>query len=97
MHKLTVLYPAGEGQTFDMEYYRTTHKQVCFDCLDGLERMDIEQGVEGQPYFAIGHLYFKSMDALQGAMGNPKAGATATDIPNYYSGSPQIQISEVVE
>jgi uncharacterized protein (TIGR02118 family) len=97
MYKLTVLYPASEGGTFDMEYYRTKHKVVCFENLDGLERLEIEQGVEGQPYLAIGHLYFPSLEALQTGLGSPKAEATATDIPNFTNVTPSIQISEVID
>jgi uncharacterized protein (TIGR02118 family) len=96
MHKLAVVYPAGDGITFDMAYYRTKHRDICFESLDGMERMDIEEGLPGQPYLAIGHLYFPSLEALQAAMGGPKVGDTAADIPNFTNASPVIQVSEVV-
>jgi uncharacterized protein (TIGR02118 family) len=96
MHKVTVLYPAGDGTTFDMDYYRTEHKRICFESLDGLERMDIDEGVNG-PYLAFATLYFPSMEALQGAMGGPKAGAAAADVTNFTNVTPVIQISQVVD
>jgi uncharacterized protein (TIGR02118 family) len=95
MHKVTVLYPSGVGSTFDMDYYRTKHRAVCFESLEGLERMDIDQGVDG-PYMASCHLYFPSLEALQAAMAGPKAGDAAADVPNYTNITPVIQISEVI-
>jgi len=46
MHKLTVIYPDGDGVTFDMAYYQTTHKDLCFKSIDGLERMEIDRGAD---------------------------------------------------
>jgi uncharacterized iron-regulated protein len=34
--KVTVLYPAGEGSTFDMDYYKDTHREVVERCLGPL-------------------------------------------------------------
>jgi uncharacterized protein (TIGR02118 family) len=96
MHKVTVLYPVGDGTTFDMEYYRTKHKEICFQSLDGLERIEIDEGIEGQPYHAIAHLYFPSMEAIQASMGNPKAGDAAADVANFTNTTPTMQISSVV-
>jgi uncharacterized protein (TIGR02118 family) len=96
MHKLSVYYPTGEGKTFDMEYYRTKHRDLCFEKLTGLERLDIEKGLDG-PYLAVGHLYFPSLEVLQAAVSDPKAGATAADVTNYTNTTPSMQISEVVE
>jgi uncharacterized protein (TIGR02118 family) len=96
MHKLSVMYPAGDGSTFDMEYYRTKHKEVCFQSLDGLERMEIDEGLDGQPYHAVAHLYFASLDAFQASMGNPKAGDAAADVANFTNVTPVMQLSTVV-
>jgi uncharacterized protein (TIGR02118 family) len=96
MHKVSVLYPTGVDSTFDMDYYRTKHREICFQSLAGLERMDIEEGIDG-PYHAVGHLYFPSLEALQGAMGSPTVAETAADIPNFTNTTPVIQISEVID
>jgi uncharacterized protein (TIGR02118 family) len=61
----------------------------------------VEQGLGGAApgsratYVAMGHLYFDSVEAFQGAFG-PHAGAIMGDIPNYTDIMPTIQISEVV-
>jgi uncharacterized protein (TIGR02118 family) len=96
MHKLTVFYPAGDGGTFDTEYYRTKHKEICFQSLEGLERMEIDEGLDGQPYFAVGNLYFSSLESLQSSLGNPKAGDAAADVPNFTNVTPTMQISTVI-
>ena len=97
MHKLTVIYPDGDGVTFDMAYYQTTHKDICFKSIDGLERMEIDQGLPGQPYLAVAHLYFPSLEALQAGLGSPNAGDAAVDVPNFTNATPVMQISEVVD
>lgn len=94
--KVSVLYPASEGSTFDMEYYKTKHLPLCQEVLGPLE-FSAEQGLPGQPYMAIGHLVFDSMEAMQQGMSGPRAGETQADIPNYTNVTPQIQISEIVE
>jgi uncharacterized protein (TIGR02118 family) len=96
MHKLTVCYPAGDGTTFDMAYYRTAHKDICFSSFPGLQRMEIDEGVNG-PYLAMAHLYFDSMEALQSGVGGPNAAAAAADMANFTNARPVMQISEVLE
>jgi uncharacterized protein (TIGR02118 family) len=96
MIKVTVLYPAGEGSTFDVDYYKDKHVEIVNRTLKPT-RFDIEKGLDGQPFMAIGHLYFDSMEAMQAGMGSPDAGESMTDLPNFTNVQPQIQISEVVE
>ena len=96
MIKLTVLYPAGEGSTFDLDYYKDKHVAIVNRTLKPT-RFDIEKGIDGQPFMAIGHLYFDSMEALQAGMRSPDAGEPMADIPNFTNVQPQMQISEVVE
>jgi uncharacterized protein (TIGR02118 family) len=96
MHKISVLYPTGVGSTFDMDYYRTKHREICFQSLAGLVRMDIEEGIDG-PYHAVGHLYFPSLEALQASTTGAKAGDAAADVPNYTNVTPVIQISQVID
>ena len=96
MLKVTVLYPATDGSTFDVDYYRTTHAEIVHRVLKP-ERFDIDRGRDGQPYHALGHLYYPSSEAMKAGMGSPDAGEAMADIPNFYSGTPQIQISETLE
>ena len=95
MIKMTVLYPAGEGTTFDVDYYTTTHREIV-DRVLAPTRAEIDKGVDGQPYLVVGHFYFDSMEALQAGMGNPAAAEAMADVPNFTNAQPQIQISEVL-
>ena len=102
MIKVSVMYPAGEGKTFDMAYYLHTHRPLAHAVFgDSLKRFDIDKGLSGPfpgsepPYAAIGHLYFESVEAFLGIM--MKDGSKLMeDIPNYTNGSPTIQVSEVI-
>jgi uncharacterized protein (TIGR02118 family) len=102
MIKVSVMYPAGEGKTFDMAYYLQTHRPLAHSVFgDALKRFDIDKGLSGPfpgsepPYAAIGHLYFESVEAFLGIM--MKDGTRLMeDIPNYTNGSPTIQVSEVI-
>jgi uncharacterized protein (TIGR02118 family) len=96
MIRVTVLYPSGEGNTFDMEYYKTTHKEIVFKALQGVEHMEIVQGIDG-PYMAMGHLHFPSAEAMQAAMASPAAGEAQEDVKNFTNVQPQIQVSLVVD
>jgi uncharacterized protein (TIGR02118 family) len=96
MIKVSVLYPSGDDSTFDMEYYRTKHMEIVNRVLKP-SRIEIDKGADGQPFLAIGHLFFDSAEAMQAGMGSPDVGETMADIPNFTNAQPQIQISEVVD
>ena len=95
MIRVSVLYPNGEGIKFDMDYYKTKHRQLCHDVMPGLQKMDVEQGIDG-PYIAVGHLYFSDPGALQAGMGGPRIGEAQADVVNYTNSVPVIQISASV-
>lgn len=96
MIRVSVLYPNGEGINFDMEYYKTKHRQLCHDVMPGLKKMDVEQGIDG-PYIAVGHLYFDSPEALGAGMSGPRIGEAQADVVNYTNTVPVIQISASVD
>jgi uncharacterized protein (TIGR02118 family) len=97
MIKVTVLYPSTDDSTFDTDYYRTTHAEIVRRVLKP-ERFDIDKGLDGQPFHAIGYLLYASQDAMKAGMGSPDAGEAMADITNFYKGGqPQIQISEVLD
>ena len=96
MIRVSVCSPKGDGSTFDMEYYKTKHKDIVFKALQGVERFDIDQGLDG-PYLAMGHLIFPSMEAMQAAMGGANAAEAQEDVKNFTNVQPQIQVSQVVE
>ena len=93
---VSVLYPAGEGSTFDMEYYKTKHREVVERCL-GPVTFTCEQGIDDQPYLAVGHLLYDSMETMQQAFGSPTAGEAMADVANFTNATPQLQIGTVVD
>ncbi len=101
MIKVSVLYPGGEGKTFNMDYYCNEHMALVKEKVgDAIKGVAVEAGLGGaEPgsppvYVAMGHLYFESLDAFQTFFG-PHAGEIMADIPNYTNIQPVIQISEV--
>ena len=98
MIKVSVFYPNEPGKRFDMVYYLNKHIPLCREKF-GCKRAAVDQGMAGlapgspAPFVAIAHLYFDSLDAVQGAMA--QANAVMADIPNYTDIQPTIQISEV--
>lgn len=103
MTKVTILYPNGDGKTFDMEYYSNKHMPMVAHLLgDSLKLFTIDKGVAGRtpdepiPYLAIGYLYFDQLSAYQNSFG-PNAEKIVGDIPNYTNIQPVVQISEVFE
>lgn len=102
MVKATVLYPAGEGKTFNEDYYRNTHRPLCVETFGAaLVRMEIEKGLSGPfpgspaPYVFTAHFYFQNLETLMGALtsGAPRL---LEDIPNFTNISPIVQIGEIV-
>ncbi len=101
MIKVSVLYPSGDGKTFNMDYYCKSHMPMVQQKLGpACKKIAVEQGMSGgEPgskpvYMAMGHLYLDSVEAFQKAFG-PHAKAIMADIPNYTNIQPVIQISDV--
>jgi uncharacterized protein (TIGR02118 family) len=102
MIKVTILYPNGDGKTFDMDYYANVHMPMVANLLgDSLRLFEIDRGLAGRtpdepiPFLAIGYLYFDQLSAFQNSFG-PNAEAIRGDIPNYTNIQPVLQISEVL-
>jgi uncharacterized protein (TIGR02118 family) len=95
MIRLSVLYPATEGATFDHEYYRERHVPLCLRTW-GLERAEIDRGLDG-PYVAAVHFTFPSTEALGEAMGAPGTTDVLADVANYTTIAPVLQTSEIVD
>ncbi len=101
MIKVSVLYPNGDGKSFDMDYYCNKHVPMVLHLLgDAYKGSAVEAGLGGMepgshaPFTAMGHLYFESPADFQAAFG-PHAPVILGDIPNYTNIQPTIQISEV--
>jgi uncharacterized protein (TIGR02118 family) len=103
MIKVTLLYPNGDGKTFDMDYYANKHMPMVANLLgDSLKMLAIDKGIAGRtpddliPNLAIGYLYFDKLSAYQNSFG-PNAEKIISDIPNYTNIQPIVQISEVLQ
>jgi uncharacterized protein (TIGR02118 family) len=103
MIKISVIYPAGEGKTFDWAYYSTKHIPMVKSLLaDSVKAISIDKGIAGRtpgspaPYLAMFHMYFETLAAYQTSFG-PNAEKIRNDIPNYTNIQPIVQISEVQE
>ena len=102
MTKVSVMYPNGEGKTFDMDYYCNTHMALVKELLgDVLKLTTVEKGLGGAapgsiaPYAGIGIMYFDSVRDFGKAFA-PHSDAIMGDISNFTNIKPVVQISEVV-
>lgn len=103
MVKVTIMYPNGEGKTFDMDYYSKKHMPMVANLLsESIKLLKIDKGIaagtpdEEMPYLAIGYLYFDTLEDYQKTFG-PNAEKIIGDIPNYTNVQPVVQISEVFQ
>jgi uncharacterized protein (TIGR02118 family) len=102
MHRLTVLYPAKDGEAFDYNYYFGRHHKLVVSRLkpEGMVSCEFDKGVsdpagDKAPYLAIAYLKFNSADELQKAIA--KHGAEIVgDIANYTKIEPIMQVNEVM-
>ena len=101
MIKVSVLYPNGEGATFDMDYYCQRHVPMVREKFGATCRgVSVEEGVAGgapgspPAYRIMGHLLFDSLDSFQATFA-PHAQAIMGDIANFTNVQPVVQISEI--
>jgi uncharacterized protein (TIGR02118 family) len=93
MIRLSVLYPATDGASFDHDYYRDHH--VPLACRTwGVDDVEIDRGVDG-PYVAAVHFRFESAEAMQQAMAVAGTADVRADVPNYTTITPVRQVSEI--
>jgi len=102
MIRFTVLYPAGDGLTFDMDYYVKTHIPLFRKCMGAaMKDIRVEQGLSGAtpgspaPYVALVHATFDSVGAFETAFA-PHFAEIQGDVPNYTNIRPVLQFSEVL-
>ena len=103
MIRESVMYPAGEGKKFDLDYYVKKHMPLVQARWGGmgLVRWEVDKGLAGgapgspAPFVCIGHIYFNSLDDLKKAVAAHGKELFA-DVPNFTNITPQVQISELV-
>ena len=101
MFKVTILYPNGDGKTFDMDYYETKHMPMVAGLLGkNLKFYEIDKGIAGRtptdkvPYLAVGYFYIQNVDEYNKAIAQNRD-VVISDIKNYTNIQPVVQISEV--
>jgi len=102
MIRLTALYPAKDGETFNYDYYFNNHHKLLVSRLkpEGLVSCEFDKGVSDPAggkafYLAIAYLKFNSLEDLQKALA--KHGAEIMgDIPNYTKIEPIMQVNELM-
>jgi len=101
MIKVSIMYPASAGATFDMAYYCDKHLPLVQQKMGAALKkygadLGLAGGAPGAPpaYIAFGYLYCESVEAFQAAFA-PHAAEILADVPNYTNTQPQLQISEI--
>lgn len=101
LFKVTILYPNGEGKTFDMNYYESKHMPMVAGYLEkNLQYYEIDCGISGRtptdkvPYLAIGSFYVNDIAEYNRAIGQHRD-SIISDFKNYTNIQPIIQISEL--
>ncbi len=101
MFKVTILYPNGEGKSFDMSYYEEKHMPMMAGFIgDNLQFYEIDKGIAGRtandsiPFLAVGYFYIRDVAEYNKAIAANRE-TIVGDIGNYTNIQPIIQISEV--
>jgi uncharacterized protein (TIGR02118 family) len=98
MIRVLVAYPRSEGTKFDTAYYEATHMNLVRTKLPGIVSASADISLDDtQPYYAVAHLLFDSMESFGAAMGAPSAAEVLGDVANYTDVPPVMQISRVSE
>jgi uncharacterized protein (TIGR02118 family) len=103
MVKVTVMYPGGEGKTFDMDYYKKNHMPLMQKLFgESMKFYTIDKGLKSGmpdtplPYEVIGILYFDNIAGYDAGM-KAHTDEIRDDIAKYTNIVPVVQICEVVE
>ncbi len=101
MNVLRVCYKSGVR--FDEAYYVSKHLPIAASVmaphgLKNAEMMKVRTTPDGSPppYQVIFTAYFESASGLQNALMSPRLGEVLSDIQNFYDGSPDVLLGEVV-
>lgn len=102
MIRIAAVYPKDKGKKFDLHYYLNIHLPAVRQKFGpfGLTRVEVDKplqapGGDPSPFFAIGYLYFPSLEHFQKAFAAVGQEVVA-DIAKYTNVQPMIQIGEVI-
>lgn len=96
MYAITILYPAGDDTTFDMDYYVGTHMPMFADAIgsDNLDGWGVAKP-HGDEYHCVAWAMVSDLDAYNAAMA--EHGKTLVgDVPNFTNVRPTMINTEVV-
>lgn len=97
---LHVMYPTDGGTTFDHDYYASSHMALVGEHFGPhMVSASASKGLAGGPdtppgFHAVAMMLFEDQSKLDAAMA--AAGPVLADIPNYYSGAPQMLIGRTI-
>src|SRR5260370_8709457 len=102
MIEVTVAYPAGQGRTFNMDYYLKTHIPLFQKRMGAaMKTIRVSRGIGGSTprspaaFVAMVHATFDSPDGFATAF-TPHAAHLQADAPNSTNIQPVVQISAVL-
>ena len=103
MFKITVLYPKSAADNFDLDYYINTHTPLLKNLLgpEGMIKVELEEGIAGgapgsdATYTIICGIFFPDPETLEKAM-EIHGLELLSDIPNFTSVVPTMQVSRVI-
>jgi uncharacterized protein (TIGR02118 family) len=92
---ISVLYPVGSDDTFDMDYYMSSHVPLVQRLLEpmGMRQTRVMKADSDAAFPVVAELDFDDLDSLNAALA-AHGPETQADIPNFTNVTPVIQISE---
>jgi uncharacterized protein (TIGR02118 family) len=101
LFKVAILYPNGDGKTFDMDYYEKKHMPMVAGLLGrNLIFYEINKGISGRtptdkvPFVAVGYFYVQNVADYSKAIAQNRE-AIVGDFKNYTNIQPVVNISEI--
>ena len=101
MIRIAAAYPRQPGKKFNLDYYVNVHLpqvQKKFGPY-GLRKIEVDRGIEqpgggDSPFFAVGYLYFDTLEDFRKAYAAAGQGVIS-DIKIYTDVVPMIQVGEI--
>jgi uncharacterized protein (TIGR02118 family) len=101
LFKVSILYPGGQGKTFDMDYYEKSHMPMMAGFLGkNLKFYEIDKGLNGRtpkdepPFVAACAFYCYSMDDYNQAI-TKNIDTILKDVKKYTNIQPVVFVSEI--
>ncbi len=95
MIRALVLYPRGEGKTFDGDYWVNTHMAQLVAALPGVAKWEADLAGEDSPYHAAAHIYFASPEDMGKAFSGEPGQKVMADVANYTNIAPVMSVNQV--